>query len=113
MSMSLYASKEEYEQAHAARWYCLDRDGVAMLCNDEDDARAQAAENDLSWPVRAPHRAVLLGDVAAERARCAKLQTALRNLLDTFHQGRAVVGQPEARGYVLAAVQAGEDALRA
>src|SRR5690606_10086336 len=50
MSMSLYASKEEYEQAHAARWYCLDRDGVAMLCKDEADARTQAAESDDCWP---------------------------------------------------------------
>ena len=46
-----------------ARWYCLDRDGVAMLCKDEEDARAQAVENDDCWPGRAPHRAVLLGDV--------------------------------------------------
>jgi len=65
MSMSLYASKEEYEQAHAARWYCLDRDGVAMLCKDEADARTQAAESDDCWPGRAPHRAVLLGEVNA------------------------------------------------
>lgn len=46
-----------------ARWYCLDRDGVAMLCKDEADARAQAIENDGCWPGRAPHRAALLGDV--------------------------------------------------
>src|SRR5690606_36075170 len=65
MSMSLYASKEEYEQAHAARWSCLDRDGVAMLCKDEADARTQAAESDDCWPGRAPHRAVLLGEVNA------------------------------------------------
>ena len=58
--------------ATEARWYCLDRDGVAMLCKDEADARAQAVENDDCWPGRAPHRAVLLGDVAAERERCAK-----------------------------------------
>ena len=56
-----------------ARWYCLDRDGVAMLCKDEADARAQAVENDDCWPGRAPHRAVLLGDVAAERERCAAI----------------------------------------
>ena len=56
-------------QASAARWYCLDRDGVAMLCKDEADARAQVIENDACWPGRAPHRAVLLGDVAAERER--------------------------------------------
>ena len=50
-------------------------------------------------------------DACSEREAAAK--TALRRLLNTFHEGRAVIGQPEARGYVLAAVQAGEDALRA
>lgn len=57
--------------AAEARWYCLDRDGVAMLCKDEADARAQVIESDDLWPARAPHRAALLGDVAAERERCA------------------------------------------
>lgn len=46
-----------------ARWYCLDRDGVAMLCKDEADARAQVIENDDCWPGRAPHRAALLCDL--------------------------------------------------
>jgi hypothetical protein len=62
--------------ATEARWYCLDRDGVAMLCTDEADARTQAAESDDCWPGRAPHRAVLLGDVAALRARVLELEAA-------------------------------------
>ena len=57
-----------------ARWYCLDRDGVAMLCKDEADARAQVLENDDCWPKRAPHRAALLGDVAALAAEIARLR---------------------------------------
>lgn len=52
--------------ATEARWYCLDREGLAMLCKDEADARAEAADNDKAWPSRAPHRAVLLGEVAAD-----------------------------------------------
>ena len=64
---------DQLGQASEARWYCLDRDGVAMLCNDEADARAQAVENDDCWPGRAPHRAVLLGDVAALEAKSAAL----------------------------------------
>lgn len=56
-------------QASEARWYCLDRDGVAMLCKDEADALAQVIENDDCWPQRAPHRAALLAAVAAERER--------------------------------------------
>jgi len=63
---------DQLGQASEARWYCLDRDGVAMLCKDEEDARAQVVENDDCWPQRAPHRAALLGDVAAERERCGR-----------------------------------------
>lgn len=59
--------------AAEARWYCLDRDGVAMLCKDEADARAQVIENDDCWPGRAPHRAALLGDVAALESKNAAL----------------------------------------
>lgn len=67
--------------AAEARWYCLDRDGVAMLCKDEADARAQVIENDDCWPRRAPHRAALLGDVSAAdahipMARLIELKTA-------------------------------------
>lgn len=68
-------------QASEARWYCLDRDGVAMLCKDEEDARAQVVENDDCWPQRAPHRAVLLGDVAAERERWRSAVLTMRGRL--------------------------------
>ena len=51
----------------------MDRDGVDMMCKDKADAQAQVIENDDCWPQRAPHRAALLGDVAAERERCARL----------------------------------------
>lgn len=57
-----------------ARWYCLDRDGVAMLCKDKADALEQVIENDDCWPSRAPHRAALLGDVAALAAENAALK---------------------------------------
>lgn len=51
------------------RWYCVSTDGMAMLCKDERDASLQAAESDALYPAHAPHRAVRLGDVAAERER--------------------------------------------
>jgi hypothetical protein len=47
---------------------------------------------------------------AAERER---LRQALLGLLNTFDQGRAVVLNPETRGYVLAAIRAGKDAIKA
>ena len=67
--------------AAEARWYCLDRDGVAMPCKDEADARAQVIENDDCWPGRAPHRAVLLieanaADAHIQMARLIELETA-------------------------------------
>lgn len=63
-----------------ARWYSVNREGIATLCADEEDARWNAAHCDQSWPRGAPSRAVQLVDVAevaraveAERERCAEL----------------------------------------
>lgn len=57
------------------RWYSVSSCGLALLCVDEQNARDAAAESDVSYPRRAPHRAVLLGDVAAERGRIAAAVT--------------------------------------
>jgi len=63
------------------RWYCVSNDGQGMLrgtlCLDEADARNMAAQRTRDYPQFAPYRAVLMGDVAAERERCAKLCEAL------------------------------------
>jgi hypothetical protein len=56
-----------------ARWYVLDRDGLATLCKDADDAQDVAAAAWVQWPQRGPYRAALLGDLAAERERWAKV----------------------------------------
>lgn len=48
---------------------------------------------------------------ALER-RVGPLRDALQGVLDPFHQGQITV-RPEAAGYVQAAVEAGEEALRA
>lgn len=40
------------------------------------------------------------------------LRTALQGVLDTYHEGQ-VIARDEASGYVQAAVDAGEEALRA
>lgn len=53
------------------RWYCLSKDGMAMICKDERDARLQVTECDTLYPSHAPHKAALLGDLAAERERNA------------------------------------------
>ena len=56
-----------------ARWYCLSREGMATLCVDEEDARANAAHCDQAWRAGGPHRAVRLVD----GAELAKLRAAL------------------------------------
>jgi hypothetical protein len=53
------------EQARAtARWYCIDRQGMATLCAGEDDARREVERSGQSWPRSGPHRAVQLVDLA-------------------------------------------------
>jgi hypothetical protein len=72
------------------RWYCVSRDGIPSLCKDETEARANAAHRRLVWPAGEPHRAVLLGDVAAERETIQRLREALQLLRDAvIAQNRA------------------------
>ena len=47
-----------------ARWYCVSREGMAMLCKDREDAQANARHGDQAWPAGGPHRALLLVDAA-------------------------------------------------
>ena len=47
------------------RWYCTAADGVAVLCNDKEDALEVAAESFVLYPQHGPYKAVRLVD--AER----------------------------------------------
>ena len=48
-------------EAQMGRWYMINRDGMATLCADREDAEKEAADANLNWPKRlGPHRAVLL-----------------------------------------------------
>lgn len=59
------------------RWYCVSRDGLATLCSGEANARDVASENDIAWPLNAPHCAVLLVDTTEiERLRARLGQAA-------------------------------------
>lgn len=46
------------------RWYVLNSMHMATLCAGKEDAEAAAAEYDLQYPLRAPHRAVQLVEVS-------------------------------------------------
>ena len=43
-----------------ARWYCVDRNGVAMLCANEADANWEVTDNTKLFPKCAPYIAVRL-----------------------------------------------------
>ena len=46
-----------------ARWYMIDKDGMATLCTDREDAEKEAKDANMAWPHKAPHRAVQLVEV--------------------------------------------------
>jgi len=51
------------DNAQPARWYMIDKDGVATLCEDREDAEKEAKNANMAWPHTAPHRAVQLVEV--------------------------------------------------
>jgi hypothetical protein len=36
-------------------WYVIDKEGLATLCADKQDAETTAKEADMEWPKNAPH----------------------------------------------------------
>lgn len=72
------------EALRDARWYMVDKDGMATLCTDREDAEQEAKDANMAWPYTAPHRAVQLvevGTAAAElhrqHARIVELEAQL------------------------------------
>ena len=55
------------------RWYCVSGSGIAMLCDSMADALGEAEKQQRDYPRSGPYRAMILGDVAAERERCASI----------------------------------------
>ena len=52
------------DNTQPARWYMIDKDGMATLCTDREDAEQEAKDANMAWPHTAPHRAVQLVEVA-------------------------------------------------
>jgi hypothetical protein len=63
------------------RWYCVDANGLATRCVDQSDAQRVAIDANYMFPRSGPHRAVLLGDVAAERETIQRLRTVAEQVL--------------------------------
>ena len=75
------------EALRDARWYMVDKDGMATLCTDREDAEQEAKDANMAWPHTAPHRAVQLvevGTAAAElhrqHARITELEARVQEL---------------------------------
>lgn len=54
-----------------ARWYMIDKDGMATLCTDREDAEKEAKDANMAWPHTAPHRAVQLVEASFDAADMA------------------------------------------
>ena len=66
-------------------WYAVDAMGLVTLCADQQDAEQNAAEYAISWPHRAPYRAMQLMDASV----LADLLAALRDI-----EGLAMADEP-------------------
>lgn len=62
------------------RWYMVDKDGMATLCADQQDAESESKDADAVWPRAGPHRAVQLVE-ASELANALGTRKVLCNLL--------------------------------
>ena len=60
---ALAAHHPENHLEMVARWYMIDKDGMATLCTDREDAEKEAKDANMAWPHTAPHRAVQLVEV--------------------------------------------------
>lgn len=64
-------------------WYMLNKDGMATLCTDKEDAEKEAADAQSVWPHMGPYRAVQLvdaADVEALRAGYAAARLEIESL---------------------------------
>lgn len=71
------------DRTQPARWYMVDKDGMATLCTDREDAEQEAKDANMAWPHTAPHRAVQLvevADVEAMRAGYAAARLEIESL---------------------------------
>ena len=56
------------DRTQPARWYMVDKDGMATLCTDREDAEQEAKDANMAWPHTAPHRAVQFVEVGTSAA---------------------------------------------
>ena len=86
LNTQLQAAREEIKRRDAQeeaigairplpwRWYSVDKDGLATLCLDREDAEKAAAEANADWPRTGPHRAVRLVEASFDAADNKKVE---------------------------------------
>ena len=82
-------------EAHLGRWYMVNRDGMATLCEDQADAEKEAVGAQIVWPRNGPHRAVQLVEASFEAADMATAAA------DGFRDGAAEVAKLRGQRMVL------------
>lgn len=78
------ADHTEQHLEMVGRWYMVNKDGMATLCTDREDAEKEAADAQSVWPHMGPHRAVQLapaGDIAALKGQRMVLRSLLGECL--------------------------------
>ena len=107
---ALAADHSEQTLEVVARWYMIDKDGMAMLCTDREYAEKEAKNANMAWPHTAPHRAVQLVEVAdvealrtgyaAARLEIESLQARIKTMAEE-HADELMVAHMDGRMRVL------------
>lgn len=85
----------EMTAAENGNWYMVNRDGMATLCVDREDAEAEARKADRAYPRNGPHRAVQLVEASFEAADMATASA------DGFREGAAEMAKLKGQRMVL------------
>lgn len=89
--------------AENGNWYMVNRDGMATLCADREDAEKEAADAQSVWPHMGPHRAVQLapaGGIAALKGQRAVLCSLLRECLPVIDALMQIPGDDDSDAHL-------------
>ena len=84
---ALAAHHPERHLDMVGRWYMVNRDGMATLCVEKEDAENEAADAQRFWPHMGPHRAVRLVEASFTAADMATAAA------DGFRDGSACAAE--------------------
>jgi len=107
---ALAADHPEQPLDMVGRWYMVNKDGMATLCADREDAEKEAADAQSVWPHMGPHRAVQLVEASTAGFTAADMATAsAQGFRDGVASLSANAGEPSGHikePYTLAEIKA-------